>query len=305
MKSSLSRLLAATGLAALAPASLAQYCTPLYDATDEWIERVDIVGVGGNTSGSGGPGYEDFSSQVLALVPGQTYTIEVDAWSNIGGEFRLDLWVDYDANDVFDETVIEIAPTQNYAANTLHTLSTSFTVPGTASVGLTRLRVSWRFVVIAGNPDPCSPCGTPCFGQVEDYGVDTSAVGTKYCTANANSTGSPADISAFGSSSSSAGNLTLESAPVPNQPGIFFHGANQTNTPFGNGRLCAGGNLKRGSVVSASGNLAFYTYDNSTNRRDLSAHIGSTRNFQHWYRDPMGGGAQFNTSNGIAIGVLP
>ncbi len=51
-------------------------------------------------------------------------------------------------------------------------------------------------------------------------------IGTKYCTANANSTGSPADLSASGSASSGAGALMLTSLPVPNQFGIFFHGAN-------------------------------------------------------------------------------
>ena len=141
--------------------------------------------------------------------------------------------------------------------------------------------------------------------QVEGLSFESLPLGTKYCAANANSTGSPADISASGSASSSAGDLTLHSAPVPNQPGVFFHGANPNNIPFGNGRLCTTGTLRRGTVVTAAGNSASYTYDNSILKRDLSHHIGSTRHFQHWFRDPMGGGAAFNLSNGIAIGILP
>ena len=135
--------------------------------------------------------------------------------------------------------------------------------------------------------------------------IEVGDIGVKYCSANANSTGSPADLAASGSASSGAGDLTLTSAPVPNQPGIFFHGQNQINVPFGNGRLCTGGDLKRGRVVNASGNQASYTYDNSENKRDLSAFIGTNRNFQHWFRDPMGGGAGFNTSNAISIDILP
>jgi hypothetical protein len=130
-------------------------------------------------------------------------------------------------------------------------------------------------------------------------------LGTKYCTANNNSTGSPADISASGSASSGAGDLTLTSAPVPNQNGVFFHGSGQAAVPFGNGFLCATGNVKRGLVVGAAGNTVSYTYDNSLLKKDLSAHIGTTRNFQHWTRDPMGGGALHNTSNGISIDILP
>jgi hypothetical protein len=147
-----------------------------------------------------------------------------------------------------------------------------------------------------------------CFNGGNSYVRNVQLVvglGSKYCTANANSTGSPADITASGSSSSSAGNLTLTSAPVPNQNGVFFHGSGQANIPFGNGRLCVTGNLKRGLVVGASGNTVSYTYDNSLLKKDLSAHIGQTRNFQHWTRDPMGGGAAHNTSNGIAIAIQP
>ena len=141
--------------------------------------------------------------------------------------------------------------------------------------------------------------------QIEGLSFEPLGLGTKYCTTNANSTGSPADISASGSASSAAGNLTLTSAPVPNQNGIFFHGANQSNIPFGNGTLCTIGGIRRGAVVLASGNSASYTYDNSGPKRDLSGFVNTTRHFQNWFRDPMGGGAFFNTSNAISIQILP
>ncbi len=146
--------------------------------------------------------------------------------------------------------------------------------------------------------------------QFDSWGIDSlehvsGAIGSKYCVANPNSTGSPADISASGSTSSSAGDLTLTSAPVPNQNGIFFHGTNQVQNPFGNGFLCTTGGIVRGSVVMAAGNAATYTYDNSDAKHSLGAFIGSTRNFQHWFRDPMGGGALFNLSNAIAVAIAP
>jgi hypothetical protein len=128
-----------------------------------------------------------------------------------------------------------------------------------------------------------------------------SEFATKYCTANSNSTGSPADLAASGSNSSSAGDLTLTSAPVPNQNSIFFHAANQAQLPFGNGFLCATGGIVRGAVVQGVANSASYTYDNSNAKHSLSGFVGQTRNFQHWFRDPMGGGAFFNTSNALTI----
>jgi hypothetical protein len=124
------------------------------------------------------------------------------------------------------------------------------------------------------------------------YGVGfqvSEEVGTKFCVNTNNSTGAPADLSAAGSSSSSAGDLVLTSAPVPNQNGIFFHGANPSQTVFGNGFMCATGNIVRGAVVPGVGNSASYAYDNSNAQHSLAAFVGSTRYFQHWFRDPAGG----------------
>jgi len=137
---------------------------------------------------------------------------------------------------------------------------------------------------------------------VRDRGA---GIGTKYCTANVNSTGSPADLSASGSTSSGASGLILTSMPVPNQSGIFFHGANPSQVPFGNGFLCAIGGIVRGAVVTGVGNVATYTYDNTDAKHSLAAFIGSTRNFQYWFRDPAGGGAFCNTSNAISVVILP
>ncbi len=137
---------------------------------------------------------------------------------------------------------------------------------------------------------------------VRDRGAE---VGTKYCTANPNSTGSPADLSASGSASSGASYLALTSMPVPDESGIFFHGTNPAQVPFGNGFMCTTGGIVRGVVVTGVGNVAAYVYDNSDAKHSLAAFVGSTRNFQHWFRDPAAGGAFFNTSNAMAIAIAP
>jgi hypothetical protein len=129
--------------------------------------------------------------------------------------------------------------------------------------------------------------------------------GAPYCTSTTNSTGSAANISALGSNSASAGTLALTAQPVPNQSGIFFHAKNQVQIPFGNGYLCAASGTVRGSVIVASGNVANYVYDNSDTKHSLGTFANTTRNFQFWFRDPMGGGAVFNTSNAIEIFILP
>ncbi len=140
-------------------------------------------------------------------------------------------------------------------------------------------------------------------GVLDVFLRDRERIGTKYCTSTVNSTGSPADLSASGSASSGTGDLMLTSAPVPNQNGIFFHGNHPNQVPFGNGFLCMTGGITRGPVVMGLANVATYTYDNSDAKHSLTAFIGSTRYFQHWFRDPAAGGAFFNTSNAVSIAI--
>ena len=50
-------------------------------------------------------------------------------------------------------------------------VSGSFTIPTTATLGATRMRVIMRY-----NTTPTTPCGTFDYGQVEDYTVNITAV---------------------------------------------------------------------------------------------------------------------------------
>ena len=63
------------------------------------------------------------------------------------------------------------------------------------------------------------------------------------------------------------------------------------------------------AITCGVGNSATYNYDNSDTKHSLGGFVGTTRNFQHWYRDPMGagicGGQTFNTSNAMQIMILP
>jgi hypothetical protein len=138
-----------------------------------------------------------------------------------------------------------------------------------------------------------------------DTDLACNGIGTSYCSANPNSTGSRAQISAWCSSSASEGVLLLEASPVPDQFGIFFHGRTQWQAPFGNGYLCVRHDIVRGTTSQASDHLASYLYDNSDDAHSLAAYVGSTRNFQYWFRDPVGGGAAFNTSDAVSLAILP
>ncbi|MFT4541422.1 MAG: hypothetical protein ACI841_000260 [Planctomycetota bacterium] len=76
-----------------------------------------------------------------------------------------------------------------------------------------------------------------------------------------NLTGSPATITASGSASIAANNMTLLTSPVPNQPGVFYYGPNQTSLSFGNGTRCVCDTVIRLSVVGAGSNVLSYAID--------------------------------------------
>lgn len=129
-------------------------------------------------------------------------------------------------------------------------------------------------------------------------------IGTSYCTAAPNSVSAQGSrISASGSTSISAADLTLNADNAPSEPAIFFFGSAQTNVPFGNGVRCVGGTTTRLPVIFGSGG-------NFTHSIDFGAHGSTLANlgtafFQCWYRDPAGGGASFNLSDGLEVTFTP
>jgi len=51
--------------------------------------------------------------------------------------------------------------------------------------------------------------------------------------------------------------------------------------------------------------VATYLYDNSDAAHSLAPYVGATRHFQYWFRDPLAGGAFFNTSIAVSITIVP
>ncbi|MFT4540032.1 MAG: hypothetical protein ACI835_002481 [Planctomycetota bacterium] len=131
-----------------------------------------------------------------------------------------------------------------------------------------------------------------------------ATLGSSYCTGAANSVDpSGSSITAVGSTSIAATALELIADNAPSQPAIFYYGPNQLNLPFGNGVRCVGGSVNRLPVEFGSGGEIRHLVDVPAN----AANFGSMAsvNFQCWYRDPAGGGASFNLSDGVEIAFQP
>ncbi len=132
---------------------------------DELIGRVQVGTI--NNPSTGGTGYTDFTSISTNLSQNTAYTITVTpTWTGSAYPEAYSVWIDYNKDGDFVDAGEQV---WTKAAATTTPASGSFTVPATASLGATRMRVSMRY-----NTIPTS-CEAFDYGQVEDYTVNIVA----------------------------------------------------------------------------------------------------------------------------------
>jgi hypothetical protein len=137
--------------------------------------------------------------------------------------------------------------------------------------------------------------------------ADGTHLGTNYCSSTVNSSGGAAAMSVFGPDHNGSGEVFLDDAvvisafPVPRASlGLFLYGTQPDSVPFGEGTLCVGGQVHRSAAHSASATGLIFE---STVLSDLPGLTPGLWHFQAWFRDPAGGPAGFNLSDGIALQV--
>jgi chitodextrinase len=135
---------------------------------DELIGNVQIGTI--NNTSTGGTGYTDFTSISTNLSLGTSNTITITpTWTGTVYPEGYAVFIDYNQNGVFTdagETVWSIA------ASTTSPVAGTFTIPTTATLGSTRMRVSLKY---NGIPTACEIFS---FGQVEDYTVVLTTANT-------------------------------------------------------------------------------------------------------------------------------
>jgi len=145
-----------------------------------------------------------------------------------------------------------------------------------------------------------------------DPSIQSCPTPSTFCVGGANSvSGSGAKMSYGGSASVSANDLQLICSDLPaNQFGIFFYGPNASQTPFGQGFLCAGGGaigVFRIKPAIQTSFLGTITLNLDYNLPPMDVGNGmivpdSLWHFQFWYRDPTLG---FNLSDGLRVEFCP
>jgi chitodextrinase len=143
-------------------ANVITYCASQGNSVaDERIGRVQFAGID-NTS-TGGTGYTDFTNVSGTATRGNSYTITITpTWTGTVYNEGYAVFIDWNGDGDFSDSG-ETAWTQ--AATNATSVSGSITIPATASLGTTRMRVSMKY---SGVPTACE---TFSYGQVEDYSL--------------------------------------------------------------------------------------------------------------------------------------
>jgi len=152
------------------------YCSSNGNSTaDEYIDRVQLNTINNSPTGSGfgttSTGYSDFTAISTNLLISTTNTITITPrWTGTVYPEGYAVWIDYNRDGDFNDTGERVWAN---TATTNSPVSGSFTIPTTATLGSTRMRVSMKY-----NGIPTS-CESFQWGEVEDYTINITS-----CTTN-------------------------------------------------------------------------------------------------------------------------
>ncbi|MCG2793177.1 MAG: choice-of-anchor J domain-containing protein [Weeksellaceae bacterium] len=152
------------------------YCTAGATSTSfEKISNVTFADINKNSTATAG--YEDFTSVIGNVTAGSTYPFSASFTGTSYASDQVIVWIDLnndkDFNDVGEQVLITAAKKSPWTG--------SITVPATATIGQTRMRVRLHDSSLTPNT---TPCGTSSFGQVEDYTLNIGVLGVSDLTKN-------------------------------------------------------------------------------------------------------------------------
>jgi len=141
------------------------YCTASGDGAPDsgFFEKIDNVSFNtiNNTSTSDG-GYEDFTAISTTVVLGETYPITVASPDASLTTNQVIVWIDFNQDADFEDSgeQVLITPTS------ISPWTGNITIPATAPLGSTRMRIRLHDTDFGPN---ATPCGQSSYGEVEDY----------------------------------------------------------------------------------------------------------------------------------------
>ncbi|XRE43268.1 hypothetical protein ACIVBQ_001472 [Tenacibaculum discolor] len=142
--------------------NVVSYCSSKGNrVTYEWIDYVSFGGMTNTTAANGG--YGDFTNKVATVTQGTTNQIIVSAgFSGSSYTEYFTVWIDYNRNGTFESSEQTSLGSSSTAANR----SANISIPSSALLGQTRMRVSMKY------NGASTACETFADGEVEDYTVN-------------------------------------------------------------------------------------------------------------------------------------
>lgn len=149
---------------------------------DEYISRVQ-VGTIDNATGASSGGYGNHTSISTNATKGASVNITVTpTWTGTTYSEGYSAWIDYNQDGDFADAGEQV---WTQAVTQATPVSGSFTIPASAAVGATRMRVTMAYNAVP------SSCGSFNYGEVEDYTINISAG-----TADTQAPSTPSSLSA-------------------------------------------------------------------------------------------------------------
>jgi hypothetical protein len=172
------KLLFLLGFVSFAYSANAQtYCTPVGDCSiGDQINNFSTTGgqttnISNLNSGCSPGSYGDFTTQVVDVIEGQSFTFTVQAGPIYEQGHRI--WVDWNNNGSFTDPGEDM---WNSVTATITPFTNTITVPLGTTPGPKRMRVRCDYFSV-----PVDPCATQFYGETEDYTINVIPLGP--CTA--------------------------------------------------------------------------------------------------------------------------
>lgn len=147
-----------------------KYCTSYGNNTDGYNTGIRLVNFNAinNATPIEDNDYSDFTAISTTVTKGLSYNLAVNVNTDGNWTNYTYAWIDWNQDgDFLDAGESYNLGTATNVSNGATSLSpNSITIPPTASVGLTRMRISTKYF---SNPDPC---GAGFDGEVEDYTIN-------------------------------------------------------------------------------------------------------------------------------------
>ena len=149
------------------------YCIPKAIANFEWIRTVKVNTLTNTTAGST-EGYKDYPSKTTSLSRGNEYDVSfAPAYSFSPTNVYFRVWIDYNQDGILDNETELVFDKKRTVSDTIE--SGKISIPWSAKVGLTRMRVGMKAILANDSIAPFSPCEkglvNSFFGEFEDYCV--------------------------------------------------------------------------------------------------------------------------------------